>query len=138
MAHAFASRGTELPLARLAELRAHGGPAQTVGLTDEVIGEFLAEDQRLALAIERAYAHFLELKSSHADFLALAEADQITRAQEGLTNFYAADVVNPYVAAGAAGPWVVSLKGAVIYDCKRCIGCRYCMVACPFGIPKFE
>jgi acetylornithine/succinyldiaminopimelate/putrescine aminotransferase len=98
-------------------MRAHGGPVQTVGLTDEVIGEFLAEDQRLALAIERAYAHFLELKSSHADFLALAEADQITRAQEGLTNFYAADVVNPYVAAGAVGPWIVSLKGAVIYDC---------------------
>jgi acetylornithine/succinyldiaminopimelate/putrescine aminotransferase len=98
-------------------MRAHGGPVQTVGLTDEVIGEFLAEDQRLALAIERAYAHFLELKNSHADFLALAEADQITRAQEGLTNFYAADVVNPYVAAGAVGPWIVSLKGAVIYDC---------------------
>ena len=29
-------------------------------------------------------------------------------------------------------------SGAVVYDCTRCIGCRYCMVACPFGIPKFE
>jgi formate dehydrogenase iron-sulfur subunit len=29
-------------------------------------------------------------------------------------------------------------NGAVTYDCTRCIGCRYCMVACPFGIPKFE
>lgn len=29
-------------------------------------------------------------------------------------------------------------NGAVTYDCERCIGCRYCMVACPFGIPKFE
>ena len=29
-------------------------------------------------------------------------------------------------------------NGAVVYDCKRCIGCRYCMVACPFSIPKFE
>jgi formate dehydrogenase iron-sulfur subunit len=28
--------------------------------------------------------------------------------------------------------------GAVVYDPERCIGCRYCMVACPFGIPKFE
>ena len=29
-------------------------------------------------------------------------------------------------------------QGAVVYDSARCIGCRYCMVACPFGVPKFE
>jgi formate dehydrogenase iron-sulfur subunit len=29
-------------------------------------------------------------------------------------------------------------EGPVVYDCTRCIGCRYCMVACPFGVPKFE
>jgi len=29
-------------------------------------------------------------------------------------------------------------NGAVVYDCTRCIGCRYCMVACPFSVPKFE
>ena len=29
-------------------------------------------------------------------------------------------------------------NGAVTYDCTRCIGCRYCMVVCPFGVPKFE
>jgi formate dehydrogenase iron-sulfur subunit len=29
-------------------------------------------------------------------------------------------------------------NGAVVYDSSRCIGCRYCMVACPFGIPKFD
>jgi Fe-S-cluster-containing dehydrogenase component len=29
-------------------------------------------------------------------------------------------------------------SGAVLYDKKKCIGCRYCQVACPFGIPKFE
>ena len=28
--------------------------------------------------------------------------------------------------------------GPVIYDESRCIGCRYCMLACPFGIPKYE
>jgi formate dehydrogenase iron-sulfur subunit len=29
-------------------------------------------------------------------------------------------------------------NGAVIYDKSRCIGCRYCMVACPFQIPAYE
>ncbi len=28
--------------------------------------------------------------------------------------------------------------GAVEYDRGKCIGCRYCMVACPFGIPCYE
>jgi formate dehydrogenase iron-sulfur subunit len=28
--------------------------------------------------------------------------------------------------------------GAVIYDESLCVGCRYCMVACPFNIPTYE
>ena len=28
--------------------------------------------------------------------------------------------------------------GPVTYDEERCMGCRYCMVACPFGVPKYE
>src|SRR5579862_8472224 len=29
-------------------------------------------------------------------------------------------------------------EGPVTYDGSRCIGCRYCMVACPFSVPKYE
>jgi formate dehydrogenase iron-sulfur subunit len=29
-------------------------------------------------------------------------------------------------------------EGPVVYDPDRCIGCRYCMVGCPFGVPKYE
>jgi len=29
-------------------------------------------------------------------------------------------------------------NGAVKYDVSKCIGCRYCMVACPFEIPAYE
>jgi formate dehydrogenase iron-sulfur subunit len=28
--------------------------------------------------------------------------------------------------------------GPVLYNDARCIGCRYCMTACPFRIPRFE
>src|SRR5581483_2313228 len=28
--------------------------------------------------------------------------------------------------------------GPVVYDASKCMGCRYCMVACPFNIPKYE
>jgi len=29
-------------------------------------------------------------------------------------------------------------KGIVSYDASLCIGCRYCQMACPFGVPTFE
>jgi len=28
--------------------------------------------------------------------------------------------------------------GPVVYDADKCMGCRYCMMACPFGVPRYE
>lgn len=29
-------------------------------------------------------------------------------------------------------------EGPVLYDANKCIGCRYCMQACPFKVPRYE
>lgn len=31
-----------------------------------------------------------------------------------------------------------SADGPVVYDSAKCIGCRYCQYACPFGVPVYE
>ncbi|MEG1496984.1 MAG: 4Fe-4S dicluster domain-containing protein [Clostridiales bacterium] len=32
----------------------------------------------------------------------------------------------------------VNEDGAVVYNAKKCVGCRYCMIACPYDVPKYE
>ena len=111
------SRNDQVTLDRLKEMRTYGGARVTRGLTDEVILDFLAENADLAVAIERGYDSFLELKETHPDLLALDENEQIVQTLQRIKNFYPTDAVNPYVAVAAAGPWIVTLKGAVVYDC---------------------
>ncbi len=42
------------------------------------------------------------------------------------------------VSACIVGAFSKQENGSVIWDTKKCIGCRYCMVACPFQVPSFE
>lgn len=42
------------------------------------------------------------------------------------------------VSACIVGAITKNENGAVVWDTDKCIGCRYCMVACPFQIPSFE
>ena len=42
------------------------------------------------------------------------------------------------VSACIVGALTKDDTGAVRYDKDKCIGCRYCMVACPFEIPAYE
>ena len=42
------------------------------------------------------------------------------------------------VSACIVGALTKQPNGAVVYDVSKCIGCRYCMVACPFQVPAYE
>ncbi len=36
------------------------------------------------------------------------------------------------------GAFTKTPEGPVVYDESKCIGCRYCMQACPFQVPRYE
>ncbi len=42
------------------------------------------------------------------------------------------------VSACIVGAIAKHANGEVVWDTDKCIGCRYCMVACPFQVPAFE
>lgn len=42
------------------------------------------------------------------------------------------------VSACTVGALQKSAEGPVIYDLDRCFGCRYCMVACPYHVPRYQ
>ena len=42
------------------------------------------------------------------------------------------------LSACPVGAYTKRPDGPVVYDPKKCIGCRYCMNACPFGVPHFD
>jgi acetylornithine/succinyldiaminopimelate/putrescine aminotransferase len=102
-------------LAPLAPLRARKGMRRTVGLDDAVLAKF-ADDADLRDAIAAAASEYARLADEFADLLDQDEDAQAAAAQSGYVNFYPDDAVNPYVALAARGPWIVTLKGAVLHD----------------------
>lgn len=99
----------------LALLRSHGGQ-RTTGLDDATILDFATRHPELGEAIAAAASAYLDIKADFPELLDLDENAQIQHVQSGFLNFYAADAVNPYVALAARGPWIVTLKGAVLND----------------------
>ncbi|HEY4554853.1 MAG TPA: aminotransferase class III-fold pyridoxal phosphate-dependent enzyme, partial [Lysobacter sp.] len=110
------STTAENVLVKLAPLRACRGTRRTPGLDDAVVARFAATHPELVEAIDAAAAEFARIRDEHADLLDLDEDAQIHAVQDGYVNFYPDDAVNPYVALSARGPWIVTLKGAVLHD----------------------
>jgi acetylornithine/succinyldiaminopimelate/putrescine aminotransferase len=101
----------------LHELRNQGGKIRTHGLDDATVERFAAQDADLADAIGDAHAAFTQLKSTQPAVLGLDEDAQLHAVQSGFVNFYPDDGICPYIPLAARGAWVVTLKGAVLYDC---------------------
>lgn len=104
-------------IAMLRDLRGQGGKVRTQGLDDATIERFAAVDADLAGAIADAHAAYLELKAQRPELLGQDEDAQLHAVQSGLVNFYPDDGVCPYIPLAGRGAWVVTLKGAVLYDC---------------------
>jgi len=102
-------------VAKLAPLRAHAGSRRTVGLDDATLTRF-AGNAELQDAVDAAVAEYEKVRGEFADLLDVDEVAQVEAVQAGFINFYQDDAVNPYVALAARGPWIVTLKGAVLHD----------------------
>lgn len=103
-------------IAQLTPLRARKGKRRTTGLDDARLAKFVATQPELEAAITAAAAEYARIEGEFAELLDLDEDAQVQAVQAGFVNFYPQDGVNPYVALAARGPWIVTLKGAVLYD----------------------
>jgi Fe-S-cluster-containing dehydrogenase component len=67
---------------------------------------------------------------------------KLFKADDGRMSFYKAQCMHCIdpgcVSACMLGAFQKRAGGAVTWDPARCIGCRYCQIACPFNVPKFE
>ena len=104
-------------LDKLNAMRAHGGAVQTFGLDEETVLKFAQLDERLGQAVDAAYTDFLALLEEEPDLMALPEKELAAAVQDGFVNFYPVDAINPYVALAARGPWIISSRGAVLFEC---------------------
>ena len=103
-------------VAKLDPLRHCGGAARTKGLPDSVVEKLGAQYPELVEAVDAAVKLHAQLGAEFPELLKLDETQQLETVQADFVNFYPEDAVNPYVALAARGPWVITLKGAVVHD----------------------
>jgi acetylornithine/succinyldiaminopimelate/putrescine aminotransferase len=103
-------------IVKLKELRQYGGAARTQGLPDAFVERLATKYPEIGEAIDAAVQLHAQLRTEFPELLALDESEQLASVQADFVNFYPEDAVNPYVALAARGPWVITLKGAVVHD----------------------
>ncbi|MEJ5207030.1 aminotransferase class III-fold pyridoxal phosphate-dependent enzyme [Denitratimonas sp. CY0512] len=100
----------------LSELRKQPGTVRTHGLSDQTLLELAPHHPDLVEAVNAARAQLDEVRREFPEIVGMDEDAQCALLQADFVNFYPGDAVNPYVALSARGPWIVTLKGAVLHD----------------------
>ncbi|MFC1874453.1 4Fe-4S dicluster domain-containing protein [Chloroflexota bacterium] len=91
------------------------------------------------LPAETKYNHPEQLSATTWSMIQATEVENKGNLQEVFTKRQCMHCQYPAcVEACIVGALQKTTNGPVIYDDHKCIGCRYCMVACPFGVPSFE
>ncbi len=102
------------------------------------VGDKVLDQKRETSTTALTVVNRFDVDESGKDLQQLPEGDATKRAQR-----FAKTQCMHCVAPGCASACpnrALDKKpnGPVTYDASRCMGCRYCMVACPFGVPKYE
>jgi Fe-S-cluster-containing dehydrogenase component len=130
--------------------RAAGGP---IGIPDDAVG--LLYDTTLCIGCKACVVACREANGLEPDpgfsngiYQAPDDLNEYTKTiiklykDEGRQSYMKAQCMHCADPACATACMLGAFKkreyGIVTYDVDLCVGCRYCQVACPFGIPKFE
>ncbi|MBV1862555.1 MAG: aminotransferase class III-fold pyridoxal phosphate-dependent enzyme [Nannocystaceae bacterium] len=99
----------------LQTLRTSSGPATTAGVSDRWI-DALADDTSLGRALSLAASAWEALSEDERALVKAPESEAAATLQQGYANFYSPSSISPFVALAAAGPWVITAYGAVLYE----------------------
>ena len=81
----------------------------------------------------------MELNSETYTLVKFVESEEKQQLNWDFIKFQCMHCKDPACASACpVGAFRKTPEGPVIYQQEKCIGCRYCMMACPFGIPKYE
>lgn len=99
----------------LQTLRASSGETTTTGVSDSWIDAF-ADDSSLRRALSLAESSWEALSEHERAMVKAPESEAAAKLQQGYANYYSPTSISPFVALAAAGPWVITAYGAVLYE----------------------